>query len=97
MIRGFFRLLILSLLENYRMKGYQILKSIRQLTGIKPSMSTIHDILVELENKNLINSIITETNEKYYQITDLGKKALNEIRNKCREKIVNIIKLIFES
>jgi len=97
MFRGMLRVLILSMLEKSRMRGYQILKVIRQLTGRKPSMSTIHDILTELESKNLIKSIITQTSEKYYQITEIGEKTLNEIRARCKSKIMNVLNLIFET
>ncbi len=95
MFRGMFRLLILSILERSMMKGYHILKVIRQLTGRKPSMSTIHDILAELENKKLIKSITTQTGEKYYQITDIGKRVLNDIRVRCKSRIIDILNLVF--
>lgn len=97
MFRGMFRLLILSLLKKSRMRGYQILKVIRHLTGRKPSMSTIHDILTELERRNLIRSIITQTSEKYYQITDFGERTLNEIRIRCKSRIMKVLHLIFEN
>jgi len=96
MFRGMFRLLILSLLEKSMMRGYQILKAIRTLTGRKPSMSTIHDILSELECKKLIKSITTQTSEKYYQITDIGRKALSQVRARCRARVIDILNLIFE-
>ncbi|MCS7386496.1 MAG: hypothetical protein DRJ18_01650 [Candidatus Methanomethylicota archaeon] len=96
MYRGMFRPLILSLLDRSMMRFYQIFKAIRQITGRKPSLSTIHDILVELESKKLIKSITTQTSEKYYQITENGRKTLNEIRAKCKSHIIDIISLIFE-
>lgn len=96
MFRGMFRLLILSILEKSMMRGYHVLRVIRQLTGRKPSMSTIHDILTELESRRLIRSIITQTSEKYYQITEIGEKTLNEIRSRCKSRIMNVLSLIFE-
>ena len=94
--RGMYRLLTLTILEKTRMKGYQIFKNIKNITGIKPSLSTIHDILSEMEKRRLIESIKTETNEKYYIITKIGKKKLEEIKERTKNKINKIINLIFE-
>ncbi|HDO20440.1 MAG: PadR family transcriptional regulator [archaeon GB-1867-097] len=94
MYRGMYRILILSILERSKMRGYHILKNIARLTGMKPSLSTLHDILSEMEGNKLISSITEQTNEKYYVITSLGREKLREIRDKCKEKIMNITNFI---
>lgn len=95
-LRGALRLLILALLRKSMMTGYQILKAIYQLTDKKPSLSTIHDILRELENRKLIESFITQKSEKYYKITENGERILTEIKDKSMDKIIKIINTIFE-
>ncbi|MEM0085308.1 MAG: PadR family transcriptional regulator [Candidatus Methanomethylicia archaeon] len=96
LLRGALRLLILALLQKSMMTGYQIIKAIQKLTDKKPSLSTIHDILTELENKKLIESFITQQSEKYYKITELGERILTEIKSKSMKKIINIMNTIFE-
>ncbi|MEM3615550.1 MAG: helix-turn-helix transcriptional regulator [Candidatus Methanomethylicia archaeon] len=95
LLRGALRLLILALLQRSIMTGYQILKAIQQLTEKKPSLSTIHDILTELENKRLIESFITQRSEKYYKITEYGERILTEIKDRSVEKIMSIMNIIF--
>jgi DNA-binding PadR family transcriptional regulator len=96
LIRGAIRLLILALLQKSMMTCYQIIKAIQQITEKKPSLSTIHDILTELEEKRLIESFITQQSEKYYKITELGRRILNEARGRSLKKMMNIINIILE-
>ncbi|MCX8168624.1 MAG: PadR family transcriptional regulator [Candidatus Methanomethylicia archaeon] len=95
LLRGSLRLLILALLQKSMMTGYQILKTIQQLIDKKPSLSTIHDILTELENKKLIESFITQQSEKYYRITELGEKILMEVKDKSMKKVMDVMNVIF--
>ena len=93
--KGSIRLLILSLLEESSMHGYQILKRVEEFFGSKPKLSTIYTILAELERKGLVKSNMGL--KKYYSLTDNGKRILHEIRRRNEEKIKRLISTILGS
>lgn len=91
LIRGTFRLLILAILEESVMQGYQVVKRIEQVIGEKPSLSTIYTILANLEQRGLIRSIRRKGENRYYMITDKGRRLLARIRSHSKERLISII------
>ena len=74
--------IILGILKGGRSYGYLIIKKIKELSGGKMLYSDgmLYPVLHRLEKEGLVISDWTmEKNSKprkYYEITDLGKKAL---------------------
>lgn len=83
-IRGFIDCIILKVLSTNDNYGYQIFQEIENKTKGKYVIkeATLYAAFKRLETKNYIKSymgtITHGRKRKYYQITDLGLKFLNE-------------------
>ena len=81
LLKGSTDLLILSVLENEDMYGYQMIKKIKMRSEdiFEFQEGTLYPILHKLESNGFISSYWDETSgkkRKYYQITTDGKKCL---------------------
>ncbi|MGD2247826.1 MAG: PadR family transcriptional regulator [Candidatus Methanofastidiosia archaeon] len=76
--------LILMLLVNKEMYGYQVMKGLADITsGIyEPKSGTIYPALKRLEKRGFIKSEMRDVEGnrlKYYSITEKGKKRLERL------------------
>ena len=83
LLKGSTTMLVLSLLENEDMYGYQMIKrlSLRSQNIFQLKEGTLYPILHNLESINLINSYWDESSgkkRKYYSITKKGKECLKK-------------------
>ena len=83
LLKGSTNLLVLSLLENENMYGYQMIRKLSEKSQnvFELQEGTLYPILHSLEEKNYISSYWDETGakkRKYYAITCEGKKHLKE-------------------
>lgn len=83
LLKGSTNLLVLSLLENENMYGYQMIKKLSQKSEnvFELQEGTLYPILHSLEEKNYISSYWDNTGikkRKYYTITKEGKKHLKD-------------------
>lgn len=81
MLKGSIDLLLLSLIKQRDLYGYEITKLLKQLSDDHYEMSegTLYPALKRLERKQWIESYWSETSSgrrKYYKLTDLGTKEL---------------------
>ena len=81
LLKGSTNMLVLSLLENENMYGYQMIKklSIKSKNIFELQEGTLYPILHNLESKNFISSYWDESSgkkRKYYSITEEGQKHL---------------------
>ncbi len=95
-VRGSYRLLILALLEGSMMHGYQILKTLEGMTGQRPKISTLYSILKDMEENGFLSSR-TEKAKRIYQLTEKGRKTLNEFRSKLGEGALKMLTLLMGS
>jgi DNA-binding PadR family transcriptional regulator len=73
-------LIILQLLENHPMHGYEVISTIRKSFGIHFGPSTIYPLLNTIEKKSYIKgewNTSTERPRKIYSLTDDGRKMLD--------------------
>jgi len=91
--RGFLKSYILKLLRSGSKHGYDIIKSIENETGWRPSPGGIYPTLHDLEKKGLIIKF-KDGRRKYYKLTKNGKKfiekfdkSLNEMKDRFRNFI----------
>lgn len=78
--KGLLDLIVLQLLENHPMHGYEIITSIRKNFGIHFGPSTIYPLLSAIEKRNYIKgqwSMGTDRPRKIYSVTDDGKRMLD--------------------
>ena len=83
LLKGSTNMLVLSLLENENMYGYQMIKKLSEKSQnvFEFQEGTLYPILHSLEEKNYISSYWDNTGvkkRKYYSITKEGKKHLQE-------------------
>lgn len=83
LMKGSSQLLILKVISEEPLYGYQIAKNIKQLSEDVFSMGegTLYPVLHKLELLGLVDSYWQEVEgrrRKYYAITQKGKKALQE-------------------
>ena len=101
-LKGSLEIILLSLLKNKDMYGYEISKEIKNITEnvLILGEGTLYPALKRLKEKNLIQDYFIETNSskkkrKYYNITEAG---LIEIHLKLKDfyLISNLIENIKE-
>ena len=83
LLKGSTNMLILSLLENENMYGYQMIKELSKKSQnvFEFQEGTLYPILHSLEEKNFISSYwdtVGNKKRKYYAITKEGKKHLKD-------------------
>lgn len=81
--KGSTTMLILEMLKNENMYGYQLIKKLSEKSQnvFELKEGTLYPILHGLEENNFITSYWDETSSKrrkYYAITEKGKKILKE-------------------
>ena len=83
LLKGSTNMMVLSLLEEEDMYGYQMIKKLSEKSQnvFEFQEGTLYPILHSLEEKNLISSYWDNSGvkkRKYYTITEEGKKHLKE-------------------
>jgi PadR family transcriptional regulator PadR len=77
--KGLLDLIVLQLLDNHPMHGYELIVTIRKFYGVSFGASTIYPILNTMEKKNIIKchwNINGERPKKVYSLTGEGKSLL---------------------
>ena len=90
-VRGLFRYIILYVLAEEPLHGYAIMKKIRKLFGnaYTPSPGVLYPTLQFLEEMGLIRSY-TRGRRKIYEITESGRKLLEEHREEVEDFLTRI-------
>ncbi|MHA1264295.1 MAG: PadR family transcriptional regulator [Candidatus Helarchaeota archaeon] len=79
-------LYILRLLEDEPLYGYEIKQKIQKRFGFQPAIVSGYVILYKMKKDGLVQVEWKTSNEegkpnrKYYQITEIGKKAMNQAK-----------------
>ena len=86
MKKGVLDMLVLKLLRSEAKYGYQIIQEMKEKSGETFLLKdgTLYPILYRLEDEQLVVSTWSEAEgkqvpRKYYEITEAGQKALDEI------------------
>lgn len=75
------KVVILRLLKDSPMHGYQLTKEIEKIFGKEPSAGSLHPLLTKLESDGLIASSDSVEHGRYkkiFSITKIGLDALHE-------------------
>ena len=84
--RGLLDVCVLSAIKNEDTYGYKIIKDIKPY--IELSESTLYTILKRLENTKMLTVYSSEHDgrlRKYYHITDIGIKRIEEFKKEWKE------------
>ena len=86
LVTGFYTVIIMMILNKYgACYGYRIVKVIRELSQgfFNPSESTVYELLHALQKEGIVKSYWAEAAggvpRKYYELTEKGRKYLNEV------------------
>ena len=84
-------LIILQMIENHPMHGYEILITIQKSFGVYCGASTIYPILNKMEKKKFVKhswNMDTDRPKKVYELTPQGKSMLDltafSLRSICK-------------
>jgi len=96
--KGTLSFIILNILKEDEYYGYELIEKIRKYTEIEIAEGTLYPLMNRLKNENLVNSkwIEQETGipRKYYCLTDIGLKTLNQMNEYWGNLAESTIKLI---
>ncbi|MHA2027797.1 MAG: PadR family transcriptional regulator [Candidatus Kariarchaeaceae archaeon] len=85
-INTIFRILVISLLNEGPKTGYELIKSLEEILGSKPSHGKIYPFLHELLEDGKIEEFSIEPNEprpkRKYKLTPIGVKILETVFEK---------------
>ncbi|MBQ4628969.1 MAG: PadR family transcriptional regulator [Clostridia bacterium] len=84
--RGLLDVCVLAAIKNEDSYGYKIIKDMKPY--IELSESTLYTILKRLENADMLTVRTAEHGgrlRKYYHITDIGLKRIEEFKNEWKE------------
>lgn len=103
MKKGVLDMLVLRLLKSEAKYGYQIIQEMREKSGYIFLLKdgTLYPILYRLEDDKLVASRWSEAGDKkaprkYYEITEAGRKALDEIEGVWKRISGGIAKMMEE-
>lgn len=94
--RGLLDVCVLAAIKNEDSYGYKIIKDMKPY--IELSESTLYTILKRLENSYMLTVKTVEHNgrlRKYYHITDVGLKRIEEFKKEWNE-IMSIYQFVIE-
>jgi DNA-binding PadR family transcriptional regulator len=77
-------MIVLRLINQQSIHGYQIITKTRKIFGVYFSPSTVYPLLANLEKKGYINSewnMTTEKPRKIFTITNTGKNMIKSSEN----------------
>ena len=98
--KGVLDYIILICLEKQEYYGYELIKSIKEKTGLNVSEGTIYPLLNRLKKENFIisNWIEMETGipRKYYRITSSGRTVLMGMKDAWKKFTFSINQLMEE-
>ena len=86
--RGLLEVCVLAAIQDQDSYGYQIIKDMKPYMEI--SESTLYPILRRLEAADMLTVWSAEHNgrlRKYYRITQLGKKRLEDFKDEWKEMV----------
>ncbi len=94
--RGITDICVLAALKDEASYGYKIISDLKEVIVL--SESTLYPVLKRLESQNCLSTYTKDYNgrlRKYYQITDLGSKRIDEFMNEWSE-VEKVCKFIRE-
>lgn len=101
--KGVLELVILKLLSNREMYGYELVSELnRQSNILTVKEGTLYPILYRLEDNQLIETrweqaVSRMQPKKYYSVTDKGKQIMTESYSQWKTVVEDITKIMEDS
>lgn len=81
--KGVLELIVLLSVSKHDMYGYELIMEVSKIVDVNDG--TIYPLLKRLTNERYFDTYLVESNEgpprKYYKITELGVKRMNELKD----------------
>jgi PadR family transcriptional regulator, regulatory protein PadR len=94
--KGILEMCILSLINQKDLYGFEVIEKLS--TEIDVNENTVYPILRRLTHQGLFTTYTEETNvgapRKYYKITALGKKKLEDYEHEWRSFLNGVFKIL---
>ena len=92
--KGLLELVVLNFLRHGRYHGYDIVQSLKLIKGLKIPRGNLYPILARLQTDGLVISHTEPSQDgpprKYYELTKLGIKTLDEMNLHWQQIIQSI-------
>jgi PadR family transcriptional regulator, regulatory protein PadR len=96
--KGTLSFIVLLILNEDELYGYELIEKIRNLTAIEIAEGTLYPIMNRLKSDNLLESkwVEQETGipRKYYFLTETGKTTLQEMKSQWQNMQTTITSLM---
>jgi formylmethanofuran dehydrogenase subunit E len=92
MATGILKMLMLHIMKESEVSGYDIMKKVETLTGEKPSTGSVYPLLKKMEREGWISGR-TEDGKTFYRLTEVGREHVAQIK----EAKYGFIKNIYQS
>lgn len=97
--KGVLEFIVMLCLRNDEFYGYELIRTIEDLTALNISEGTIYPLLNRLKDEDLIAArwVEQETGvpRKYYHLTDAGEAVLNAMEDRWTQLNAALLKLMF--
>jgi PadR family transcriptional regulator PadR len=97
--KGVLEFVVLLCLRKREYYGYQLIRSVRDLTSLTITEGTIYPLLNRLDDEGLIAPRWVEDESdkprKYYHLTDRGRAVLTEMEDVWTDLNAALLKLMF--
>ncbi len=91
--KGMAGFLMLNMMEDRPMYGYEILEELKEISGgyWDPSYGTVYGALQRFEDKGWIKRVETaHEDRKYFGLTEAGREHLDQIRKDREERLKKV-------
>jgi len=95
--KGALELAVLNALNGDRLYGYDIVRLLRRHDGLMIGDGTVYPILSRLKADGLVRATIEDSPDgpprKYYELTRVGREALNEMNHAWQSLVSSVEEL----
>ena len=92
-VKKYLDIIILAMINNKILHGYQIIADIHSTFGVLLSPGTLYPLLYRFEKESLVK-VVEEKRRKLYQITPMGVEKMEKTIDSYQKNMDNIILFI---
>ncbi|PEY38995.1 PadR family transcriptional regulator [Bacillus cereus] len=98
MLKGILDGCILAIIQEGEVYGYELTEKLHSYGFHSFSEGTIYPLLLRMQKEGLVTSVLRESTagpkRKYYQLSDLGEKELNNFKERWADLKLSVEKVI---
>ncbi|MCX2828274.1 PadR family transcriptional regulator [Bacillus pseudomycoides] len=98
MLKGILNGCILAIIQEGEIYGYELTEKLHSYGFHSFSEGTIYPLLLRMQKEGLVTSVLRESTagpkRKYYQLSELGEKELNNFKERWTDLKLSVEKVI---